>query len=605
MIKQKGISDVLLGVENEGSQQNMPLNARAVQNELTSQPFANSMTSVTCETGRNSARLFFPCNREDALILLGSLCISEFFPSKSIHLPVQTGGLAIVFSGLRGSEARLLAAGRSERFPVLVEVKSEVAGRVPRVIGYEDIIGLTFQTQTQADDFRFRPVDEFDTETFECRVDPAIFDLEGEARFVIRMHCDDSMLNIGRGADRLTAGVSSLVALGVDQEICRAAVVKFLDGSLHSQLRGEEIDFVNACEILFDVKTGVPHSNSQVSVIASFSGDTTGGPHKLIDDLVERYTTLAAIDGQLPKRISTWADIARDALKGRIALDGEQLSDDKSVILRGALLGTITERVDALSTFLEADKPSGPNVTVQAAFLVGLKQGLLNLTWRDKKPQLRMLSKLSGVIISALANRSTNFDNIFSVSRNVTETTQTIIISIAADTLVEWSGTNEVVPDVVAVERCNELVKMGYEIEASGRSRHSWIVRLDSEYLIEFVGCMTGELKFWILRFYFDDDQKIIKAKDLALAFCDRGMFWYPSIDEAGVVYLSCDLISLPDSTGRALLSLTLAEAVAACVAQEKVLAKRRNPAAKKTAVAKTSTEHPAVSSNDGSTDLN
>ncbi len=167
MIKQKEMTDVLLGVENDGSQQNYPLNAGVEQNELASQPFADSRTIMTDESGGNSARLFFPCNREDALLLLGSLCISEFFPIQSIQLPVQTEGLAIISSGLRGSESQLLAAGRSERFPVLVEVKSEVVGRLPRVIGYEDIIGLKFQTQAQADDFRFRPVDEFDTETFE------------------------------------------------------------------------------------------------------------------------------------------------------------------------------------------------------------------------------------------------------------------------------------------------------------------------------------------------------------------------------------------------------------------------------------------------------
>jgi hypothetical protein len=328
------------------------------------------------------------------------------------------------------------------------------------------------------------------------------------------------------------------------------------------------------------------------------------GPHELIDDVVERYTTLAAVDGQAPKRISTWANIARDTLKGRMALDGEQLSDDKSVILRGALLGTITDRVDALSAFLDADKPSGPKVTSQAAFLLGLKQGLLNLSWSDKKPQLKTLSKLAGVILLARANRSRSFDQIFSVSRNDTDTTHTSIISIAENTLVEWSSRKDVVPDVVDLERCNELSEMGYKIEALGRSRNSWLVRLEPEYLIEFVDCTTGGLKFWILRFHFGEDQKIKKAKDLTLAFCDRGMFWYPSTDEAGLFYLSCDLISLPDSAGRALLSRTLGEAVAACVVPAKVSVKRKKAAPKKMIITETATEHLAGSSNDANKDL-
>jgi hypothetical protein len=571
MIEQQKKSAVLFGVELEDSEQSVSLNVDIVQNESSTQSSVDSKAVTIVESESNNVRLFFPCNREDALLLLGSLCISEFFPNQSIKLPIQTEGLAIISSGLRSSEAEILAAGRPERFPILIQVRSEIVGRIPRVIGYEDIIGLTFQTQTQADDFRFRPVDEFDTEAFECEVNPAIFNWEGEARFSLRIQCDDSTLTIGRGADRLTAGVGALLTLGLEQEICRASVVRFLDGSMHLQLGEEEIDFVTACEIIFNLKGEVSHSKSQVSVVTSFAADMRAGPIGLIDDVVERYTALAVADGHTPKRIGTWADIARDTLKGRMALDGDQLSDDKSVILRGALLGTITERVDALSAFLEADKPSGPNVTTQAAFLLGLKQGLLSMSWRDKKLQLKTLSQLAKVIISALANNSKSFDKIFLVSRNETETTNTSVISIAQNTLADWTSKKEVVPDVVALERFNELSQMGYAIEALGRSRHSWLIRLDPKHLIEFVGCVAGDRKFWILRFYFNEDQKIKKAKDLAIAFCDRGMFWYPSTDEAGLIYLSCDLLSLPDESDSKLLSLTLDDAVMACVVPPKV----------------------------------
>ncbi len=585
MIKQQKKSAVLLGVELDDSEQSVSLNVDIVQNESSTQSSVDSKAVTIGESESNNVRLFFPCNREDALLLLGSLCISEFFPNQSIKLPIQTEGLAIISSGLRSSEAEILAAGRPERFPILIEVRSEIIGLIPRVIGYEDIIGLTFQTQTQADDFRFRPVDEFDTEAFEYEVNPAIFDWEGEARFSLRIQCDDSTLTIGRGADRLTAGVGALLTLGVEQEICRASVVRFLDSSMHLQLGDEEIDFVTACEIIFDLKGVVSHSMSQVSVVTSFAADMSAGPIGLIDDVVERYATLAVIDGHTTKRIGTWAEIARDTLKGRMALDGDQLSDDKSVLLRGALLGTITERVDALSAFLHADKPSGPNVTTQAAFLLGLKQGLLSLSWRDKKLQLKTLSQLAKVIISALANNSESFDKIFLVSRNETETTNTSVISIAKNTLADWTSKKEVVPDVVALERLNELSQKGYVIEALGRSRHSWLVRLDPKHLIEFVGCVAGDQKFWILRFYFNEDQKIKKAKDLAMAFCDRGMFWYPTTDEAGLIYLSCDLLSLPDGSDSKLLSLTLDEAVMACVVPPKVSVTAKKVSNKKSIV--------------------
>ncbi len=517
-----------------------------------------------------SVRFFFPCNREDALLLLGSLCISEFFPVKSINLAVQPEGVAILSSGLRHSEAEALQAGRLERFPILVEVEPEAARRMPRTVGYGDIVGLTFRTQSEADDFSFRPVDEFDTETFRCRVEENLFGQEGEPRFSICTPLSDSKFEIGRVADRISAGVNCLLELGQTKAICRSAVACFLDGTLHAKLDSEEIDFVAACEILLEGNVEVPRSKHQSIVVAAFAADEGAGPRPLIDEVVRRHSNLAVHGSELPKQVSAWADIARDVIKGRIALNGDHLSDEKSVILRGALLGVVADRVDALSTFLDVEKPSGPKVTTEAAFLVGLKRGLLNSSWKQKKNHLPLLSTLTRIMVSALVTRSPGFDKIFSVSRIETETTSTLIISTAGITLAEWTEKKEVVPDALSLEWLRELDQLGYEIEVLGRSPYSWVVRLSPEHVVEVTHCGAGEVRFSVLRYDFLDNQKLRKTKELDEAFRKRGMFWYPSSDEDGHIYLSCDLPSLPDKHGRELIAHKLAEAVGLCIVEKK-----------------------------------
>jgi len=524
-----------------------------------------------------SSRLFFPCNREDALLFLGSLCISEFFPVKSINLAVQPGGgVALLSSGLRHSEAEALCAGRPERFPILVEVKLEVAGRMPITVGYEDVIGLIFRTQSDADDFQFRPVDEFDTETFRCRVEESLFGHEGEPRFSIRNPVEDSKVEIGRIADRLSAGVNCLIELARAKVICRSAVASFLDGTFHAKLSGEEIDFVSACEILLKGNPDVPPLNHKSAVVAAFAANEGAGPRWVIDEVVNRHSPHATHDNVVPKQVSAWADIARGVMTGRIALNGDHLSDDKSVILRAALLGLVAGRVDALSTFLDLEKPSGPKVTTAAAFLVGLKQGVINTSWKQKKNHLPLLSTLTGIMASALANQSPGFEQIFSVSRNETDTTSNLVISTAGVNLAEWIEKKEVIFDALSLEWRKELDQLGYEIAAPGRSRYSWMVQLSTGQLVEVTLCGSGEVRFPMMRYYFAEDQKIKKTRDLDEAFRKRGMFWYPVTDEAGLSFLSCDLPKMPEKCGCDLIAAKLAEAVGLCIIPKKIPRKRK-----------------------------
>ena len=441
---------------------------------------------------------------------------------------------------------------------------------MPRIIGYSDIASLTFRTQSEADDFKFRPVDEFDTETFQCCVDETLFDHEGEPRFSTDATGNDSKLSIGRFADRLSAGVFCLMLLGEFKPICRLPAACFLNGTMHEALGSEELDFIAACEVLLGGSDGISRSKHQTSVVTAFAADSGTGPRPLIDDVLKQNLSRdPPIEGS-SHQIEAWANFAREVIGGRVALNGDHLSDDKSVILRGALLGLVTDKVDALTTFLDADKPSGPKVTTEAAFLVGLKQGLLNMSWKDKKDYLELLSPLARIIISALADTTRAFDKIFSVSTNETESTSTIVISILGIILAEWSEKKEFVLDDFFVEWRQELDQLDYVITGRGRSQHSCVVRLSTGLSVEITHCVSGEIEFLTLKFYFSDDQKLKKVKDLDAAFSGAGMFWYPRWDQAKKAYLSCDLPSLPDTREWGLIARKLTEAIEICVIPKK-----------------------------------
>ena len=506
--------------------------------------------------------LFFPCNREDALLLLGSLCISEFFPDASVRLAIQPGGIALLDQGLRSSEEELIKGGRPERFPVLVEVAPHVRDRNPRVIGYGDVLGLIFRTQSDVEDFRYRPVEEFDTETFECRADEALFGLSGDPQFIIRDAPDKSKLDAGRVVDRLAAGVHCLLVLGDARPDCREAIVEFLGGEQANEPRKGEMNFATAGEILIGSQAGMVYPKYQRAIALAFASFEGTSSRMLIEEVARNFSSLSGGDEYAARTESRWIEIAGDVLRSRVALGGDQLSDAKSVLLRGALLGLVVDKVDALFAFLDAEKPSGPRVTTTAAFLAGLKQGVINASWQEKKENVKTLSSLARMLSGAVANSPDKLANPFTVSEREADSISTISISAGEVSLAEWTAMREVRPDELSRLWIDDFQTSGYEVLGQGRTGHSWRLRLSLEHEVEVNHCICGEHRFPMLRFYLDTGRKFRSSKELVELSRNGGMFWYPGKDDNGQAFLSCDLPVLPRGQERELISRKLEDAL-------------------------------------------
>ncbi|MEJ8858645.1 hypothetical protein WKW79_29010 [Variovorax robiniae] len=521
-------------------------------------------------------RRFFPCNREDALILLAGLIISDGFPDEGVRLALQSARVALVEVGLRTTEAALLEAGRSERFPILLELDPGFNPGACHIVGYADIARLVFRSQSEADAFRFRPVDEFDPESVAWQVEPACFGLEGPARFELVERRDPGNLSLGHLVDRIVAGIHCMVELTETQPACLPAVGHFLS----NQANATEFNLAGAVAAL-TAPAEADGAAMASAVVHAFAQASDASARELIDALAHGFTASGSDDDRRGREVEEkWVRIARDVTANRAPLDGDLLSDDKSVLLRAALLALQTDGPTALAAFLTAPKPSGVMVSSAAAFLVGLKQGLINAPWRLKGPRAQQLSFIARALLESLAqNGGQAAAQVISVSSADSDHSTRFSLSMAGRPLIEWE--EEKAPDPVEMAWRTDFVRLGYQVVGKGEVAHSWLIALPDDQRIEVVHCNAGGARFPMLRFRLAADRKPRKVKEVDTNFERGGRLWYPRVDASGQRLLCCDLPALPDIAQLGLLAHALSEAVELCSLPPKPVARPRKKSTK------------------------
>ena len=527
---------------------------------------------------KDSARIFFPCNREDALVFLGSLCISRVFPDSKVILPIQPSGVAVIDSGVRASEELLLNDGVAERFVVLVELTQEVLQMEPRTIGPEQISGLRFKSQKEADDFRFRPVDEFDTETYQCTVDPGLFGLDGDARFSVRSKTEPDILRTGEIADRIVSGISSLLELGSSRPVCRDAIV----GILLGEKTGFDFNIVSTLQHLCGGGSDSPLSRQARAIVDAFSNIHRPDARSLIDGIAGNLSERSEMDERTLRGEQKWAEFARDVIRNKAVLDGEQTADAGSIALRAALLGALTNDTDALCAFLDAEKPSGPGVTALAAFFVGLKRGVIDTSWKRKRNNVRGISNLLANVVRMLSKQPRVISKPYDVSIEEQASTSSTEIRLGEVSLAKWETKKTFPPDAVDEQWMANFVHLGYEVIGAGSLKYSWIVRLSEKYTVEVVRREFGEKTFPIFVFRLPEGEKLKKAKDLAEFSKTAGTFWNLVNDPVQGAVFQCNLMSLPNADERKFLVDKLNECLLLCAVPKRAkVAKRKKPIVK------------------------
>lgn len=126
----------------------------------------------------------------------------------------------------------------------------------------------------------------------------------------------------------------------------------------------------------------------------------------------------------------------------------------------------------------------------------------------------------------------------------------------------------------------DELASKGYEVLGNGEAKHCWPVRPPGYgRVLELRHAALGSppRRFPVLRFYFADEQKFRKAKEIAADFEAGGLLWAMRHMPARGPFLACELPSLPAGDDLTLLLDVLETAIQLCTAPVKAARKPRS----------------------------
>lgn len=503
-------------------------------------------------------RVFFPCNREDALLFLGSLFVSPGFPLNGVRLPVDGDGIALLTEALRQTEADMLCAGRPERFTLLVEVVPRAGQKGPRTVAFRDIIRLVFRTAQDADDFRFRPVEEYDVEAIGFTIEPALFGAAGAARFTLRADLDDSDDRLGSIADRYVAGVHAAISIGETVETTRECVRGFFDSVDAGPL--DSLTARQAATALGIAGSPVELTRRQRAIVQAFADFEGQGADELIEGVSGRLSkdTAAEADRNAERK---WETTVRGAVRGSIELDGSQLSDEGSRSLRAAMLAVIVDKPAALVAFINGASPAGTSVVVLASFLSGLKQGVLQTPWRRKAREAGWLSLMLRIVNEGRPGAPWA-DQLVSIQSDETTAPATEVVSVAGHRITAWPATPRGAGDEVTRRWFEAFASAGYKVVGPGISPNSWKVTLSDEYNVEISFGDCGTIPFPILRYDLDRSRKFRKINEVRAVLERETVFWRKG-SSGDREFLYCDLPSLPTGDGRTVVTEKLGEALA------------------------------------------
>ena len=523
-----------------------------------------------------------PLNRETAIAVLGGFCVSDV-PAADVSIPVQGRGLALLDDGLRSSEAELVSGGDARRFPVLLEfpsssVRKAVSGEC--AIGLSQLARIIFRNSTEADDFRFRPFDELDTEALPHSVEPEKFDLAGEARF--KMKAPDHSNGLAVFVDRFAAGVHNVLALAEIYAPTRGAAVDFFQQQAVSEQPG-----LQGCWRALAADADGAESGVLSSVVRAFASGQSR------PDIIDRISRQLALSNE--KAARAWGEIARSILQNRTQLTGEQLSDGKSIPLRAALLALSADTPAAIVAFLKSERPPGERVAVAASFLVGMKTGVLSLGWAQKKNHIERLSSLTTVLLVCAITDRESAAGAIAVKSDAQLTT----VLCDGELISKWTSpqrpadkTVSPLPQVLVEGLQGVLVAEGYVLEGAANEPGSYRFALNGRSVTIFPA-LDDQDPSCVLMFVLDADSKLRKKSEVAGTFSSPGMLWRPGPLEAAQKFVFCELPRLPQRADAPVLASKLEAALGALLVPPKqkkpATARSRKP---KPAQSQHATEH-------------
>ena len=482
-------------------------------------------------------RVFYPSNREDSLLLLSGLCISSFFPDPAVKLAIDGQEIGIVEKGLRSLEEDLLCGGRLELFPVLIEIRPEYYHSARVALEHNHIKQLVFRTQEDADAFRYRPVDEFNTDTFPCLADKTCFGLEGPSRFHLRSFHQSELIISAQFIDRLIAGLQCMISIATNESSCRKAVEYFLSSENNLEQNAEIPKILTLCEA-YEGRVSDKGIRLKRVILSAFAESVDSSPRTLLDQIVERLSREEGISDEDLAVASKWIAFVDSILANRATLSGYMLSDEKSVFLRSALLAMVASSIDSLIAFHHSEPPSGPHVTVLAAFLFGFRQGLIAMPWDDKTSHANQLSAASALLMRHIPLQAKSVGRLLSVAHEDYDDKCLTRISLGHIELGRWEGKIQApVFDKLLITPVDTTLSEVAKDELDNEQFS--VLDLPNGKRLEVTLISIDSLSFSVLKWRPAKGLKIV-AQRIKSANELGGKIWYPRRDADGKSWLLC-----------------------------------------------------------------
>jgi hypothetical protein len=486
-------------------------------------------------------RMFVPSNRECIMQQLGALILSPDFPPRAGTPADAARGPLLVHDGLRSLEVDILADGRPQRFPVLAEIRSEAGGHGASAFGILDVVALHFRNEDEASDFRFRPVDELDTQHLPCIANRSLFALDGAARFDGLEH--DVSSGSGRRAalaDRIAGGISCLLELASVDPACCQTVADLLS-------RQGSVPWLECLCGASMMETGIGSSGAHATIVRAFiehAGTASGG----LVDTIGRYLGELS-DPDVARALPAWMAMADAVLSNRMVLDGKVLSDDGTIALRAAILAVVVDDVRDLVAFLYAQRPAGRQVVVAAAFLIGLRNGVSNLSWHRKLPYLDLLSPL--LVALHDPEQATRDDALRAFQEEPDETVVPfeLVLYWRDHSLIRWApqGSDSATTLELATSAVTDGEEPSHQEQADliKQSDHGSLIEGPDGRMIE-VTIAASSNQMSSLRLVLGKEDKLRKPKEILEASCTPGICWRAGITVEGVHALHADIQGRP-----------------------------------------------------------
>lgn len=478
------------------------------------QPSVGLLTKEVSEDGdggkiapmRTTEKFYFPSNREHILHHLGTMAISAAFPTSEMVVATVDGRPAILPGGLSRKEVSLLCAGIAERFPVLAELTTELNSARIEVLGIDQIAALHFRSAEEADEFRFRSVDEVATDDFILHVSPELFILECPPRFVVEHVADPIATTAARRADKVAGAIISLLELGKASPECWHTIGKLLGHP----------DFICNPSLAVSIVCNTDSSGPSTTldgegraVVEAFIADSRSRSRTLLEAVLGGLQrSQLEVDSGTQAKWQIWFDIADSVLSNQSPLSGNILTDGGVIPLRAALVAAMADDAESISSFLKGQAPAGKKVVTIAAALVGFKTGIADTSWTRKKPYRQLLSLLVPAL--QLGLRADAQVEIPSISFAPHETLQSSFeLYWREHVLAEWSDEVEQpnaasIPDIAVSEPHHSAVGLDAWRTMLESAGYGFALNSSTDAVSSVITTPRGESVF--LTRYSDDD---------------------------------------------------------------------------------------------------